>query len=68
MATATAKKHDFLKRLGIEEVNSGVHGAEWLKKPTGGELTGKEAATGPLMFQGDHGPVTFRNVKITPKK
>ena len=25
-----------------------------------------EAATGPLMFQGDHGPVAFRNIKITP--
>jgi hypothetical protein len=34
--------------------------------PTG--VTGKEAATGPLMFQGDHGAVAFRNIKITPKK
>ncbi|MEX2141881.1 MAG: DUF1080 domain-containing protein [Pirellulales bacterium] len=33
--------------------------------PTG--VTGKEAPTGPLMFQGDHGPVAFRNIKITPK-
>ena len=33
--------------------------------PTGGGLTMKEAATGPLMFQGDHGPVAFRNVEIT---
>jgi hypothetical protein len=34
--------------------------------PTG--VTGKEAPTGPLMFQGDHGPVAYRNIKITPKK
>jgi hypothetical protein len=39
-----------------------------MKKNTPGGLTGKEAATGPLMFQGDHGPVAFRNIKITPKK
>ena len=37
-----------------------------MKGPTPGGLTGKEAATGPLMFQGDHGPVAFRNIKITP--
>ena len=34
-------------------------------KPTGGEL-GPEKAKGPLMFQGDHGPVAFRNIRITP--
>lgn len=36
-------------------------------KPTGGEL-GKEAPEGALMFQGNHGPVAFRNIKITPTK
>ena len=39
-----------------------------MKQQTPGGLTGKEAATGPLMFQGDHGPVAFRNIKITLKK
>jgi hypothetical protein len=38
-----------------------------VKGPTPGGLTGQEAATGPLMFQGDHGPVAYRNIKITPK-
>ena len=28
-------------------------------------VTGKESATGPLMFQGNHGEVAFRNIKIT---
>jgi hypothetical protein len=37
-----------------------------MKGPTPGGLTGKEAATGPLMFQGDHGPVAYRNILITP--
>ena len=39
-----------------------------MKQQTPGGLTGKEAPTGPLMFQGDHGAVAFRNIKITPKK
>ena len=33
--------------------------------PTG--VTGREAATGPIMFQGDHGPVAYRNIRITPR-
>jgi len=45
-----------------------IHENVEAKGSTGGGLTGKEAATGPLMFQGDHGPVAFRNIKITPKK
>jgi hypothetical protein len=40
---------------------------ELTKGVTPGGLTGKEAATGPLMFQGDHGAVAFRNIKIVPK-
>jgi len=36
-------------------------------RPTGGGLTGQEHAEGPLMFQGNHGPVAFRNIKIMPK-
>jgi len=37
-----------------------------MKGPTPGGLTGKESAAGPLLFQGDHGPVAYRAVKITP--
>ena len=37
-------------------------------KVTPGGLTGKEMAEGPLMFQGDHGQVAFRNIKVTPRK
>ena len=40
---------------------------EVVKGATGGALGG-EVPVGPLMFQGDHGPVAFRNIKITPKK
>lgn len=33
-------------------------------KPTGSQMHNKEVATGPLMLQGDHGPVAFRNIRI----
>ena len=37
-----------------------------VQKPTGGGLTGTEAPTGPLMFQGVfYSPVAFRNIEIT---
>ncbi len=34
--------------------------------PTPGGVTGKEAPTGPLMFQGNHGPVAYRNIIVKP--
>jgi hypothetical protein len=33
--------------------------------PTPSCLTGKEAPTGPIMLQGDHGPVAYRNIRVT---
>ncbi|MEO0007965.1 MAG: hypothetical protein RJA20_2161 [Bacteroidota bacterium] len=38
-----------------------------LTGPTGGPISEKEAAKGPFMIQGDHGPVAFRNFSITDK-
>ena len=35
-----------------------------VEKPTGGGVTMKEAPTGPLMLQGNHGPVAFRNIEV----
>jgi len=37
-----------------------------MQGPTPGGLTGKEAAEGPLMFQGNHGAVALRNVTLVP--
>ena len=34
--------------------------------PTRAAMLGQETATGPLMLQGDHGPVAYRNVLIEP--
>ncbi len=35
---------------------------------TGGALDSKEGEPGPLLFQGDHGPIDYRNIVITPAK
>jgi hypothetical protein len=35
---------------------------------TGGALDSAEAEPGPLLLQGDHGPVDYRNIEITPAK
>lgn len=35
---------------------------------TGGALDSHEGEPGPLYFQGDHGPISFRKIVITPAK
>lgn len=35
---------------------------------TGGALDSKEGEPGPIMLQGDHGPIDYRNIIITPAK
>ena len=35
---------------------------------TGGAINSDEGAPGPILLQGDHGPIDFRNIVITPAK
>jgi len=35
--------------------------------PTRGAKFANEAPTGPILLQGDHGPVAYRNLKLTPQ-
>jgi Domain of Unknown Function (DUF1080) len=35
---------------------------------TGGAINSKEGEPGPLLIQGDHGPIEYRNIIITPAK
>ena len=42
-----------------------IHENVEMKGRTPGGVGGKEAPTGPLMFQGNHGAVAYRNIKIT---
>jgi hypothetical protein len=65
---ADGKKTANAKFIKVVLNNVVLHENVEMKQQTPGGLTGKEHATGPLMFQGDHGPVAFRNIKITPNK
>ena len=61
------KKTGNAKFLKVELNGQVIHdNIEVTKGATGGALGG-EVPMGPLMFQGDHGPVAFRNIRITPK-
>ena len=42
-----------------------IHENVILSGPTRGAVSETEAAKGPLRFQGDHGAVAFRNIRIT---
>src|SRR5262249_45307638 len=61
------KKVENAKFLKVTLNGQVIHEDVEVKGPTPACLTGKEAPTGPLMFQGDHGPVAFRNVRVTPR-
>jgi hypothetical protein len=59
-----ASNAKFLKVVLNDQV---IHENVEMTGATPGGLTHKEAATGPLMFQGNHGAVAIRNIKITLK-
>lgn len=40
-----------------------VHDNVEVPRPTGGPIINNETEKGPLMIQGDHGPVAFRNIR-----
>ena len=65
---AAGAKTGNAKFLKVELNGTVIHENVEMTGPTPGGLTGKEAATGPIMFQGDHGAVAYRNIKITPLK
>ncbi|MES2570958.1 MAG: DUF1080 domain-containing protein [Verrucomicrobiota bacterium] len=52
----------FIKVLHNEQL---VHENVEVKGPTRSARFDNEKPTGPLMLQGDHGPVAFRNMRIT---
>ena len=41
-----------------------IHEDVELKTPTGHNWDKKEKDRGPILLQGDHGPVAFRNVRV----
>jgi hypothetical protein len=45
-----------------------IHDAVECNRPTGGELDNKVTEPGPILLQGDHGTVSFRNLSIKELK
>ncbi|RBP42412.1 uncharacterized protein DUF1080 [Roseimicrobium gellanilyticum] len=64
---ASGKKIANAKFIKVELNGKVMHENLEMPGPTPSGVTGKEAAEGPIMFQGDHGPVAYRNIKITPR-
>jgi hypothetical protein len=67
---ASGKKTANARFLKIELNGKVIHENIEVAGPTPGGLSGKEAPTGPILFQGDHGPVAYRAIKVSelPKK
>ena len=45
-----------------------IHDNAEIPGTTGGALDSREGEPGPIMLQGDHGPIRYRNLRITPGK
>jgi hypothetical protein len=60
------KKIQNAKFLKVELNGKTLHKDLEMPKQTPGGVVGREAPVGPLMFQGNHGPVAYRNICIYP--
>ena len=64
-----SNKKENAKFLMVELNGKELHKKDLeMPKQTPGGVAGKEAPTGPLMFQGNHGPVAYRNIIVKPLK
>src|SRR5262245_13142038 len=62
------KKTENAKFLKVTLNDQVIHENVEVAKPTTSSLTGKENPTGPIMFQGDHGPIAYRSLVVKPLK
>lgn len=63
---AQGKKTANAKFLKVMLNGAVIHENVEMPGPTPAGVDGREKARGPLMFQGDHGPVAYRNIEIRP--
>jgi hypothetical protein len=61
---AAGKKTANAKFVRVLHNGTLIHENVEVKGPTPAALGGPERAQGPLLLQGDHGPVAFRNIRI----
>jgi hypothetical protein len=59
----SGKKLQNARFVSVELNGVRIHDNVEVPLPTGGPIENNEKPTGPLVIQGDHGPVAFRNVK-----
>ena len=64
---AEGKKTANAKFVKIELNGQVIQENVEMKGPTPAGVTGKESAKGPVMFQGDHGPVAYRNIRVSSR-
>lgn len=65
---ASGKKTSNARLLKVVLNGALIHENLELTGPTGGPISEQEAAVGPFLIQGDHGPVAFRNFSIVSKQ
>lgn len=63
---ASGKKTQNAKFISVKLNGTTIHENVEAPKPTGLEISSEEAAKGPLMLQGDHGVVAYRNIWYKP--
>lgn len=56
------------RRITVEANGKAIICDQIIPGITGGALDSREAEPGPILLQGDHGPVEFRNIMITTAK
>ena len=61
---ASGKKIENAKFIKVVHNGEVIHENVEVTGPTRGGKPENEAATGPIVIQGDHGPVAYRNLKI----
>lgn len=64
---ADGKKTANAKFLKVVLNGTVLHENVEMKGATPGGLSGTEAATGPLLLQGDHGAVAYRNIRVAAR-
>ena len=65
---ADGKKTANAKFIKVVHNGKVIHENVEVTGPTRASTFNDEKPTGPLMFQGDHGPVAYRNLKVRPLK
>lgn len=63
---ASGKKTEDALFVSVKLNGQTIHENVRAPKPTGSEIDSKEAPKGPIMLQGDHGPVAYRNITVKP--